>query len=148
MSEEKRLLDNTMQSPDDRFWTCYYFYPEVFTPVCTTEIKQFEVLRPLFESEDCHLVAVNYADSIEQDKFFKSLDIGDKYIFAQDINHEQAKKFNAYSDELGICDRLVVICNPLGVAQFVQVFPQNIARSPANILSALIAIQSGDECDD
>jgi alkyl hydroperoxide reductase subunit AhpC len=130
-------------------WYVLYWYPLDFTFVCPTEIRGFEKLKSAFEAEGIGVVGASTDSFFSHQAWFADKDIfpdGVTHPVIADTSHEFTKLFDVLKADLGVGFRATVIVDNEGVVRSVSVNDLAVGRSPAEVLRAVQAFQSGGLC--
>ncbi|MDQ3971259.1 MAG: peroxiredoxin [Thermoproteota archaeon] len=71
-----------------------YFYPEDFTPGCTTEATEFTRDYEKFKAAGIEIVGISPDDEASHEKFRQNM--GVPYLLVADTNNEVSKKYGVY----------------------------------------------------
>ena len=124
-------------------WAIYFFYPADFTFVCPTELgdlaDHYDELQALgvevySVSTDTHFVHKAWHGSSET--------IGKiRYPMLGDPTGTIARNFDNMREAEGVADRGTFLVDPDGVIQLVEVTPEGVGRSAAELLRKVKAAQ-------
>jgi peroxiredoxin (alkyl hydroperoxide reductase subunit C) len=130
-------------------WHVLYWYPLDFTFVCPTEIRGFEKLKSAFEKEGIGVIGASTDSFFSHQTWFADKDIfpdGVTHPVIADTSHAFTRLFDVLKEDLGAAFRATVIIDDKGVIRSVSVNDLAVGRSPAEVLRAVQAFQSGGLC--
>ncbi len=133
----------------DGQWYVLYFYPEDFTFVCPTEITGFEELLTDFEDDEVAVIGASTDSFFSHRAWFSDGKIFETPIthpVLADANHSVCRAFDVLKEDAGIAYRATVIVDDSGVVRSIAVNDTEVGRSPAEVLRAVQAFQSGGLC--
>jgi len=122
-----------------------FFYPEDFTPVCSTEVPQFNQRLGAFRELDTQVLGVSVQNVESHKKWIEELG-GLEYPLLSDVNKEVSRKYGVLRPDGSVSLRGTFIINPEGVIQFMNIHSVEVGRSVEEILRVLEAIQTGELC--
>jgi peroxiredoxin (alkyl hydroperoxide reductase subunit C) len=121
------------------------FYPEDFTPVCSSEIPRFNAEISKFEELDAQVLGISVQSVESHEKWIEELG-GLEYPLLSDVNKEVSRKYGVLRPDGSVALRGTFIIDPDGVIQFLNVHNMEVGRSVEEILRVLEAIQTGELC--
>ncbi|KAF5103241.1 hypothetical protein D0Z03_000254 [Geotrichum reessii] len=139
-------------------WTILFSHPADFTPVCTTELGAFSVLKDEFAKRNTKLIGLS-ADSLEShEKWLKDIedtqtagkkfdfpiiaDFDRKVSFLYDMVDEEG--FKKLNQGIAFTIRNVYIIDPAKKVRLFLVYPASTGRNTAEVLRVLDALQLTD----
>lgn len=140
-------------------WTVLFSHPADFTPVCTTELGAFAVLKPEFDQRNVKLIGLS-AEGIEKHKeWVKDIEElslgGEKFDFPiiGDESREVAYKYDMVDEEgfknlsNGIVQtiRSVFIIDPAKKVRLIMTYPASCGRNSSEVLRVIDAMQLADK---
>ncbi|KAK9448275.1 thioredoxin-like protein [Limtongia smithiae] len=141
-------------------WTILFSHPADFTPVCTTELGAFSVLKPEFTKRNTKLLGLSandisshhlWAKDIEEvatgGKAFEIPIIADperKVAFLYDMVDAQDTT-NIDKKGIAFTIRAVYIIDPAKKIRLSLLYPASTGRNTAEILRVLDSLQTGDK---
>jgi peroxiredoxin (alkyl hydroperoxide reductase subunit C) len=139
-------------------WTILFSHPADFTPVCTTELGAFSVLKEEFAKRNAKLIGLS-ADSLESHQaWLKDIedtqtagkkfdfpiiaDFDRKVSFLYDMVDEEG--FKKLNKGIAFTIRNVFIIDPSKKVRLFLVYPASTGRNTAEVLRVLDALQLTD----
>ncbi|MGF7429837.1 peroxiredoxin (alkyl hydroperoxide reductase subunit C) [Thermohydrogenium kirishiense] len=126
-------------------WVVLFFYPLDFSSVCSTEIPEFNRMKPEFDKLNAELLGIN-TDSVYSHKAWIESLGGVDFPLLSDYNKEVTKQYGILIEEAGIALRAAFIINPDGIIDYEVVHEPVIGRNVDEILRVLNALQTGHAC--
>ncbi|MEX2246464.1 MAG: redoxin domain-containing protein [Dehalococcoidia bacterium] len=111
------------------------FYPLDFSPFCTTEMCAYRDDYSLFEGKGAQIYGIS-RDSTWTHKAFKAAQ-GLQHSLLADMKGDVARLYGAWNEALGIADRVTVVIDKDGIAQFVEHNSPAQMRDQKKALAAL-----------
>lgn len=131
-------------------WAVLFSHPADFTPVCTTELSEFAVERPFFDSKNTKLIGISI-DSIHshvawvqnvREKTGVYLD----YPLVADSDTKVAQKYGLIhpGESSTATVRAVFVVDPKNVIRAIIYYPLNVGRNLDEIKRVVEALQTAD----
>lgn len=124
-------------------WAIFFFYPADFTFVCPTELGDLADFYPELKqlgvevysvSTDTHFVHKAWHDA--------SSTIGKiQYFMLGDNSGQITNNFQNMRPGVGLADRATFLVDPQGVIQYVEITPEGVGRSAAELMRKVKAAQ-------
>jgi peroxiredoxin len=113
------------------------FYPADFSPVCGDELALFNEILPEFQKHGAELLAISVDGSWCHDAFAKDRHLHFPLLSDFEPKGAVAKKYGAYRDGDGFCERALFIIDPKGVISWSYCSPVGVNPGADGILAAL-----------
>jgi alkyl hydroperoxide reductase subunit AhpC len=128
-------------------WVVLFFYPADFSPVCPTEIREFDRRHEEFQKLGASVIGVS-VDKIADHKKWIAEQGGGRiaYPIVSDTDRSVTKSYGALIEAKGIATRATFIIGPEGNLRYIHYQEPFIARSIAEVLRSVQAFQSGAIC--
>jgi len=124
-------------------WVALFFYPGDFTPVCTSEVPEFNKRLADFRALDAEVFGISI-DSVAVHKAWAQALGGLNYPLLSDLNKDAINTFGV--ERGGKAMRATFIIDPEGVVRYALVHDSRIGRNLDEILRMLQALQTGKRC--
>lgn len=119
------------------------FYPADFSPVCESEITLFNEFLPEFEKYGAVVAGVSVDNVWSHLAFGHQHNIGFPLLSDFEPKGETAKKYNAYREDEGICERALYLIDGNGDIAWGYVAPVGANPGVAGVLNALERLSNG-----
>lgn len=129
-------------------WKILYFYPKDFSPLCPTEIVEYNKLVKDFEDRDAVLLggsSDNEYAKLAWRRTHKDLDRLGHWQFA-DVTGSLIDQLGVRDRKAGVALRATFIIDPDNVIRHVNVNALQIGRNSGEALRVLDALQTGAPC--
>lgn len=128
-------------------WVVLFFYPQDFTFICPTEIKEFSSKHSEFEQLNAVVLGAS-TDSLHSHKAWAERDFVDglAYPILSDPTHRLSEDYGVYVEEDGVALRGTFIIDPEGVLQWQCVHALSVGRNVGEVKRVLEALQTGELC--
>jgi peroxiredoxin len=113
------------------------FYPADFSPVCGDELALFNEILPEFQKHGAELLGISVDGSWCHDAFAKDRHLHFPLLSDFEPKGAVAKKYGAYRDGDGFCERALFIIDPKGVISWSYCSPVGVNPGADGILAAL-----------
>jgi alkyl hydroperoxide reductase subunit AhpC len=126
-------------------WVVLFFYPEDFTFICPTEIREFS--KRLKEFNDLNAVVLGASvDSVHSHRAWIEDGLGKlTYPLLSDISKRVSKEYGILTDE-SISLRGTFLIDPDGILRWMIVSDLDTGRSVSETIRSLAALQTGEKC--
>jgi alkyl hydroperoxide reductase subunit AhpC len=121
------------------------FYPEDFTPVCSSEIPEFNRRLDRFERLNAQVLGVSVQDIESHKKWIEELG-GLDFPLLSDVDKDVSKKFGVLRPDGSLSLRGTFIIDAQGIVQFMNIHNMEVGRSVEEIIRVLEAIDTGALC--
>lgn len=129
-------------------WAVLFFWPLDFTPVCPTELTEFNKCIRKFSDQDARVYGLS-ADSQFVHLAWRNSHEDLKHLqfpMISDYSKTLATELGILSKDLGAPLRATYIVDPEGTIQWLAVNNLNVGRNVDEVLRTLDALQTGDYC--
>jgi len=124
-------------------WIVLLFYPGDFTPVCSSEVPEFNRRLEDFKRLNAEVFGISI-DSVAVHKAWGQALGGIDLPLLSDLNKEAIKAFGI--ERNGKAMRATFIIDPDGILRYQLVHESRIGRSTDEVIRVLQALQSGKRC--
>jgi peroxiredoxin 2/4 len=126
-------------------WAVVFFYPQDFSFVCPTEVKEFSARWDEFGKLDAAVMGIS-TDSVETHaKWVENLG-NIRYPLLSDADHLVSKRYQTFLPDSGVSLRGTFIVDPNGVLRYALYHDNAIGRSVTETLRVLAALRTGEMC--
>lgn len=140
-------------------WGVLFSHPADFTPVCTTELGQFALLKSKFDARDVKLIGLSTDDLESHKKWIndiKEISLGGKkfnFPVIADTSKEVSYLYDMVDDKSfknlatgGPIQtiRSVFIIDPKKTVRLILTYPPSVGRNSAEVLRVIDSLQIGD----
>lgn len=117
------------------------FYPADFSPVCSDQISFYNEVLPEFKKLKSNIIGISVDGVWCHDAFAKQNHI--HYPLASDFEPKGAvaKKYGAYHDATGVCERALFVIDTKGIIRWSYLSPMGENPGADGILEALEKLQ-------
>jgi peroxiredoxin (alkyl hydroperoxide reductase subunit C) len=146
--------DKLMNFPKDfeGKWVIFFSFPNVFSPVCTSEIESMMNRAEDFRRANCVLLGVSLNDNVRHRAWLKSIEnktkrkIPSNLVIITDKYHFISKKYNFIHPKENKYKmvRSVYFIDPKGKIRAVIMYPMHNGRNIGELYRILIAMQTTD----
>jgi len=127
-------------------WTVLFFYPQDFSIVCPTEVKEFSQRIDEFDQLDASVLGVS-TQNIDSHRHWIAEQLGNiRYPLLADTEFAASKLYNTLIPEQGIALRGTFIIDPRGVLRLALYHDNAVGRSVTETLRVLAALRTGEYC--
>ena len=116
------------------------FYPFDFSPTCTDQLAVYNELLDVFAGYDARIVAISVDSVYCHAAFARERRIGFTLLSDFEPKGAVARRFGAYSERLGACERALFVLDAEGVIRWSHLAPIGVNPGAEGILAALDAI--------
>ena len=127
-------------------WLVLFFYPKDFTPVCASEVQEFNKRLSEFKQLNCEVASAS-VDSVESHAKWSEELGGIKYAMLSDEAKQASREYFVLNEEKGTALRGAFIIDSEGKVRYEVVHEPPIGRSVEEILRVLQALQTGKACE-
>ncbi len=113
------------------------FYPADFSPVCGDQIALYNELLPQFEAHDAKIAGISVDGVWCHAAFAKARNIHFPLLSDFEPKGEIARRYGAYRDADGVCERALFVLDAEGVIQWSYLSPIGENPGADGILTAL-----------
>lgn len=113
------------------------FYPADWSPVCGDQMAVYNEALPAFEEFNAEVVGVSVDGVWCHAAFAKHLNLHFPLLADFEPKGEVAKRYGAYRDEDGFCERALFVIDPKGVIAWSYLSPVAVNPGADGILRAL-----------
>lgn len=147
-------LDRRLSLTDFRGkWIVLFFFPAAYTPICKSEVQEFNNRLDEFKKLNTEVVGASVDDVNTLKKWSGELG-GIKYPLLSDVGGETSRRYGSYTFSSiqepikgkAVSMRGTFIIDPEGIVRYVLVHDELVGRSVAEIIRVLEALQSGAAC--
>jgi alkyl hydroperoxide reductase subunit AhpC len=126
-------------------WVVIFFYPEDFSFVCPTEVKEFSQRFDEFDMIDAVVMGIS-TDTIDSHiKWLKTLG-NIRYPLLADSEHVASKNYRTFLPDENVSLRGTFIIDPAGRLRYALYHDNAIGRSVGETLRVLAALRTGEMC--
>jgi len=126
-------------------WVVLFFYPQDFSIVCPTEVKEFSERFDEFDMVDAVVMGIS-TDTIESHvKWLKTLG-NIRYPLLADSEHIASKNYRTFLPDENVSLRGTFIIDPAGRLRYALYHDNAIGRSVGETLRVLAALRTGEMC--
>ena len=133
-------------------WVILFSHPGDFTPVCTTEMIAFANCNHYFEERNACLLGLSIDSNASHlawvyDIYLKT-GIKIPFPIIADRSGSIARKYGMIATDINntATVRNVYVINPEGIVRLILVYPMDVGRCIPEILRALEALQTAEQC--
>ena len=121
-------------------WLVLFFYAKNFTPVCNSELIEFNKHYEKFKKLDAAVLGVSTDEIESHKKCARELKL--QFPLASDSG-KVSREYGVLNEKLGMAFRGTFVINPEGVIKYIVVSDLGTGRSVKEILRVLKALQTG-----
>ncbi len=121
------------------------FYPEDFTPVCSTEVPEFNRRLSDFENLNAQVVGISVQDVLSLKKWIDELGCL-QYPLLSDVDKQVSRKYGVLRHDNSVSLRGTFIIDTEGMIQFMNIHNMEVGRSVDEIVRVLEAIETVALC--
>jgi alkyl hydroperoxide reductase subunit AhpC len=126
-------------------WVVLFFYPQDFSIVCPTEVKEFSERFDEFDMVDAAVLGVS-TDTVESHvRWIKELSTV-HYPLLADPAFIASKAYRTFLPDEGVSLRGTFIIDPSGILRYALYHDNAIGRSVTETLRVLAALRTGEMC--
>ncbi len=126
-------------------WAVVFFYPQDFSYVCPTEVKEFSERFDEFDMVDAAVLGIS-TDTVESHaRWIKSLG-NVRYPLLSDATHAVSTAYRTFLPEEDVSLRGTFIIDPSGRLRYALYHDNAIGRSVSETLRVLAALRTGEMC--
>jgi alkyl hydroperoxide reductase subunit AhpC len=121
-------------------WVVLFFYPQDFTPVCPTEVRELSKRRGELDAE-VYAISV---DDLESHRRWIAEVLGEVGIpLLADAGGAIARAYGVLLEREGVAARATFAIDPAGVIQYAAAHNLNVGRSISEVVRVLEALRTG-----
>lgn len=117
------------------------FYPADWSGVCSSQIAIYNELIPMFDDYNAELVGISVDGTFCHQAFKEHNNIKLTLLCDFEPKGEMSKTYNAYNQELGLCERALYVIDKSGIIRYSYISPMDINPGAKEILETLKNIQ-------
>jgi len=126
-------------------WVVLFFYPQDFSIVCPTEVKEFSERFDEFDMVDAAVLGVS-TDTVESHvRWIKDLGTV-HYPLLADPAFVASRAYQTFLPDAGVSLRGTFIIDPVGILRYALYHDNAIGRSVTETLRVLAALRTGEMC--
>jgi alkyl hydroperoxide reductase subunit AhpC len=127
-------------------WVVLFFYPQDFTSVCPTEIREFSRREAEFKKLNAAVLGCS-VDSVHSHKAWVSSTLGNiTFPLMSDIKRELSRQLECFIEEKGFTTRATFIIDPQRTIQYAVYHNTDVGRSIQETLRVLEALSTRERC--
>lgn len=116
------------------------FYPFDFSPTCTDQLAVYNELPEVFADYEAQVVAISVDSVWCHAAFARARRIGFTLLSDFEPKGAVARRYGAYSERLGACERALFVLDAAGVIRWSHLSAPGVNPGADGILAALEAI--------
>jgi peroxiredoxin len=121
------------------------FYPNDFSPVCGDQIALYNEVLPEFREYGAEIVGISVDSAWCHAAFSKQKNLHFSLLADFEPKGEVARKFGAYRDQDGTCERALFVIDRVGMIHWSYCSPINVNPGADGILEALDSLKARDQ---
>jgi peroxiredoxin (alkyl hydroperoxide reductase subunit C) len=134
-------------------WVVLFFYPAAYTPICKSEVEEFNRRLSDFSDLDTEVLGASVDDVNTLNKWAAEIG-GIQYPLLSDVGGEVSQKYGSYTlsskqDVIkgkSVSMRGTFVIDPEGITRYVLIHDELVGRSVDETLRVLEALQSEGAC--
>jgi alkyl hydroperoxide reductase subunit AhpC len=142
---ETNIIDiNHKYAAQQDKWMILFWWPKDFTFVCPTEIMEFDKFSPEFGQRNAVLVGASTDSEYVHLGWRKSHPglVNLQIPMLADTSKSLAEEMGILNVEEKVAYRATFIIDPIGIVQWVSIYPMNVGRNVEEVLRVLDALQT------
>lgn len=116
------------------------FYPFDFSPTCTDQLAVYNELLDVFAGYAAEVLGISVDSTYCHAAFARERRIGFPLLSDFEPKGAVARRFGAYSERLGVCERALFVIDAEGIVRWSHLAPISVNPGAEGILAALDAI--------